>query len=140
MKSKAIALVMVMLGLIVGVATAQSTEPMKFRTPFAFVVNDRAVPAGEYTVGVMSMTGVLSFRSADGTVNVLVNSTPLQGPATEDRFRLVFHRYGAQYYVSEIWAPGYRTGRTVMQTPAELELAKSTTQQHVTLYADAWKF
>lgn len=53
---------------------------------------------------------------------------------------MVFHRYGTHYYLSEIWTPGYHTGRMVIETPAELKLPKNMTQQHVILYADARNF
>jgi len=119
------------------VASAQSTAPMNFRTPFPFVVGDQLLPAGEYTVRVVSVTGLLSFRSSnDGNPNVFINSIPVQKSETESRFKLVFHRYGSHYYVSEIWTPGYRTGRTVMQHPSELKLAKNGEPRHVTLYAE----
>ena len=134
------ALLGMLLGLAVGMAAAQSTGPLNFIAPFDFVVGDAVLPAGEYTIRVVSIAGLLSFRSADGAVSAFINSLPLQKTATEDRYRLVFHRYGSHYYVSEIWTPGYRTGRTLIQTPAELEVAKSNAQQHVTLYADARAF
>ncbi len=138
MKTKAIALLVIIAGLAVGVASAQSTQPVNFRAPFAFVVGDQLVPAGEYTVRVVSVTGMLSFRSrADGSRNVFVNSIPLQKTEPADRYKLVFHRYGSRYFVSEIWAPGYRTGRTVMQYPSEMKLAKAGEPQHVTLYVEA---
>jgi hypothetical protein len=134
-KTKAIALVVIIL-LVAGVASAQSTEPINFRTPFAFVAGDQAMPAGEYRVSVVSPTGILSFRSGDGNVSVLVSSQSKQGEETADRFRLVFHRYGVHYYISEIWAPGYKTGRAVQARAAEIELARKEKPEHVTLYAD----
>ena len=140
MKTKAIALLLMMIGLAVGVTKGQSTEPLTFRTPFAFVIGDQLLPAGEYTIRVVSLTGTLSVRSADGTAHVFINSRPLQKLDTESRFKLVFHRYGVRYYASEIWTPGYRTGRSIMQCPSEWELAKSSAPQHVILYADARRF
>lgn len=138
MKTKAFALLLIMVGLAVGVASAQSTAPLTFRTPFAFVVGDQLLPAGEYTMRVVSVTGVLAFRSsADGNVNVFVNSIPVEKATAESRYKLVFHRYGSHYYVSEIWTPGYRRGRTIMQHPSELKLAKNGEPQHVTLYVEA---
>jgi hypothetical protein len=138
MKTKAIALLAIVVGLAVGVASAQSTAPLNFRTPFAFVVGDQLVPPGEYTVRVVSVTGMLSFRSrADGNLNVFVNSIPLQKAEPADRYKLVFHRYGSRYFVSEIWTPGYRTGRNVMQYPSEMKLAKAAAPQHVTVYVEA---
>jgi hypothetical protein len=140
MKTKAIVLLVMIVGLTVGLATAQSTEPLNFRTPFAFVVGDRLAPAGEYTVRVVSVTGNLSVSNVDGSFHVFINSVPLQKTDTETRFKVVFHRYGAHYFLSEIWTPGYRTGRTMMQRPSEVELAKSSAPQHVILYADAQAF
>src|SRR5271169_32053 len=136
MKTKVIALLAMAIGLAVGVASAQSTLPMNFRTPFPFAIGDQMVPAGDYTVRVIS-AATLSFSSAEGTVHVFINSMPVQKAEPADRLKLVFHRYGDRYYVSEIWTPGYRTGRAVMQYPSELKLAKAATPQHVTLYVEA---
>ena len=139
MKTKAITL-LVMIGLAVGISNGQSTDPLTFRTPFTFVVGDQVLPAGEYTIRVVSLTGTLSVDSADGTEHVFINSRTLQKLDTESRFKLVFHRYGVHYYMSEIWTPGYRTGRSMPQRPSELELAKSSAPQHVILYTDARTF
>ena len=137
MKTKAIALLVMTMGLAVAVASAQSTTPMNFRTPFAFAIGDQLLPAGEYTVRVVSVTGTLLFSKADGTASGFVNSLPLQKTEFEDRSKLVFHRYGSQYYLSEIWTTGYRTGRTIIQHPSELNLAKAGEPQQVTLYVNA---
>ena len=140
MKTRAIALFVMLVGLATGVAPGQSAEPLNFRAPFAFVVGDSVLPAEEYTVRVVSLSGKLFVHSADGTVSIFINSVPLEKASTEDRFRVVFHRYGTHYYLSEIWTPGYHTGRMVLETPAEVELAKNMTQQHVILCADARNF
>jgi hypothetical protein len=140
MKTKVIALLAVMVGLAVGVASAQSTQPLTFKTPVPFVVGDQLMPAGEYTVRDVSISmtsGFLSFRSADGDGIVVVRSIPIEKLDYETRHKLIFHRYGSQYYVSEIWTPGYRTGRIIMQHPSELKLAKNAEPQHVTLYLGA---
>lgn len=138
MKTKAVAFVgMVVILLATGVASAQSTDPIHFRTPFAFVIGDRWVPAGEYTVSVVSPAGTLSFRSNDGVVSVLIGSVPVQATQTVERFKFIFNRYGDHYYMSQIWTPGYRTGRTLVARTAELELAKSQKPQVVTVYTGA---
>lgn len=136
MKTKAFALLVIVVALAVGVASAQSAAPVTFRTPFAFVIGDQVVPAGQYTVRLVAAPGTLWFRSADGKVSVFLRSIPLQKPDAETRIRLVFHRYGVHYYISEIWTPGEWTGRTLLQHPSELELAKNGEPQHVTVYAD----
>ena len=134
MKTKTIALLVIVVGLAVSVASAQLPEPLKFRTPFDFVVGDQLVPAGEYIVRVVSAPMLLSFTSTDGKINTTIRSLPLQKTETETKFRLIFHRYGVHYYISEIWTPGYRTGRIMLQHPSELELAKNGEPQHVTVF------
>ncbi len=136
MKVRAIISVVILM-LTVDLASAQSTDPINFRTPFAFVVGDQLLPAGTYTVRVVSPTGTLSFHSDDGNISVLISSVPVQASQTADRFKFIFHRYGIHYYVSEIWTPGYKTGRTIQPRASELEVARNEKPQHVTLYADA---
>jgi hypothetical protein len=134
MKTKAIALLVVVLGIAFGVASAQSTEPLKFRTPFPFVVGDQPMPAGEYVMQVPTATGTLSFTNrTDGNASAFVTSVSIEKLETEDSYRLIFHRYGDRYYLSEIWVPGFKTGRMIIQQPSELALAKHIEPQHVTL-------
>ena len=137
MKTKAIAVVgLAVILLAVGMASAQSTDPFNFRTPFAFVIGDTWVPAGAYTVRVMSPTGTLSFRGEDGNVSALTGSIPIEGKDASSHYKVIFHRYGDHYYISEIWAPGYRTGRILQPCTSETELAKEEQPKHVTVYAD----
>ena len=138
MKTNAIALLAITVGLAVGVASAQLPEPLTFRTPFAFAVGDRVLPAGEYIVRASSTPMmILSFTSADGKANAFIRSIPVQKAETETRTSLVFHRYGVHYYISEIWTPGESIGRTMMRGSSELEFEKSSAPQHVILYAGA---
>jgi hypothetical protein len=134
MKIRTIALLAILVGLAVGVASAQSAEPMTFRAPFDFVVGDQLLPAGEYTVRPVSVTGTLSFHSADGKFNVFIHSLPLYRRDSAEKYKLVFHRYGSRYWVSEIWAAGDSTGRVMQPHPSELLMAKNSEPQHVTLY------
>ena len=139
MKTKTIA-ILALIVFAVGVSAAQSTEPVNFRTPFAFVVGDQPVPAGEYTARVVSAPGMLLFRSMDGNVNLFITSMPIEKQEVADKYMLVFHRYGDHYYVSEIWTPGYRIGRVMMQHPTELELAAKQEPQHVIVCQSAQGF
>lgn len=112
---------------------AQSTQPIKFTAPFPFTIGDQVLPAGDYTVSVPASTGVLTLISSNGKHSAFVNAVSLEKLDPETKFRLVFHRYGDQYYVSEIWAPGFRTGRFVI--PSGTEKEKPDAPQHVVVYA-----
>ena len=90
MRAKAIALLVMVIGLAVAVASAQSTQPMNFRTPFAFAIGDQTLPAGAYTVQVVTVTGTLLISKPDGTAaSNFVGSIPLQKRDSESRYRLV---------------------------------------------------
>jgi hydrogenase/urease accessory protein HupE len=47
----------VLFGLVAGVAAAQSAKKIQFETSFAFVVNDKEMPAGRYELEAQSSQG-----------------------------------------------------------------------------------
>ena len=48
-----------------------------------------------------------------------------------DKGKLVFHRYGDQYFLSEVWPAGATTGRVIAKSRAESELEKKAKQSTV---------
>ncbi len=133
MKQIAKALLLVLLVCAAGYVFGQATQPIVFTAPFGFTVGDQVLPAGEYTIKVPSVNGVLSLVSSDGAYSAFVVSVPTEKLDPETKFKVIFHRYGDVYFISEIWVPGYRTGRVAI--PSEPETAEPTAPQHVTLYA-----
>ena len=133
MRNAKLALLIAMVLVASGVLNAQSTQPINFLAPYAFAAGDQVLPAGEYIVRVPSVTGVLSISSKDGGQRAFVSTVPIEKLIPATKFKLIFHRYGTQYYLSEIWAPGYRTGRILI--PNTMEMEQNLRPQHVTLYA-----
>ena len=67
--------------------------------PFAFSAGKTAFPAGRYTITVLNPTSdrkILQIRSLDGRSSVMVLTTEIIGPTTDDA-KLVFERYGDRY-------------------------------------------
>ena len=98
---------------VVGVAAvlAASVTPsqaadLKCQIPFAFSVNNRALPPGIYDVSISQ--GVLSMRGTKGGAFVLVTNL---ATTTDDSSKLVFHRTGDAYVLAQAWTEGY--GREV---------------------------
>ena len=88
--------------------------------PFAFTVANHILPAGHYTVTRMSETTLrISSPHNQGTV-VLTHA--VEGKATESKGKMVFHRYGESYFLSEVWVAGSGMGRKVFRSRAEEEL------------------
>ncbi len=88
--------------------------------PFAFTVANHTLPAGRYTVTRLGETSLrISSPHNQGTV-VLTHAA--EGKAPESKGKMVFHRYGESYFLSEVWVAGSGVGRKVFQSRAEEEL------------------
>jgi hypothetical protein len=120
--------------LVAGSAVAQTTN-IRANVPFSFTVNNKSLAAGTYEIqpGSVSDSGVLIIRGPDGSMLIGMNaSESLQGA---DKTKLVFHCYGAQNFLSEIWVAGAVRGRQLPMTSREKELARNLTPQPVEILA-----
>ena len=96
--------------------------------PFDFTVTDHKFPAGKYSVSrAHESTGdtVLQIKSTVGNSVANRFSIPIVTFKTKNRGELVFHRYGDQYFLSEVWPAGGGTGRAFLKTHAERELERN---------------
>jgi hypothetical protein len=87
-------------------ASAQDTRLSKVTIPFAFTVNDTALPAGKYVVSSLSVespdTLVIASRDFHHPISVIVMTSP-SGRVNRDHLtRLVFNTYGGRYFLREI--------------------------------------
>ena len=117
-------------------ANAQS-NPIKVNIPFEFVVGDKTLPAGEYLAKPATTGGALAIQNADGKGNVVRMTGPTE-QKNKSRARMVFHRYGHNYFLAQVWN-GESTGRELAKSkqeraverelasiPSKSELAQST--------------
>lgn len=102
------------------------TLQLKGHVPFAFTAGEKSFAAGSCTVHRGNVgQGVLIIRSQKQAAILLTQgSQGSQGASAsrraQDRPRLVFHRYGRQYFLREIWfAGGSSTGNLLPETKAE---------------------
>ena len=91
--------------------------------PFDFKVGTMALPRGLYTVQPNSGSGTLLVRRADGTASAFVMTNGLERRLTAEG-KLVFNRYGTEYFLSQVWIPG-RDTRVIPPSRAEREIARS---------------
>lgn len=127
--SKQIVKSFTMLTLVVGLvlaavvvsANGQSTSILVTADiPFDFIVGDKTLPSGEYTVRSASSNGLkISSRGEESSAMRLSN---LAVETSKKRnARLVFHRYGQQYFLAEVWS-GDHYGRELLQSKNERHL------------------
>ncbi len=109
---------------LLGVASlcAQSST-VKATIPFDFTVGKTVMPSGEYRVSFGSPQGVILARAADGRSGVMSTSNATSRNSNLGEGKLVFNVYGHRRFLSQVWVPGLMSGREVVKTKAERELA-----------------
>jgi hypothetical protein len=108
-------------------AHAQSVNEQKASIPFSFIVGSKTFPAGEYRVtrlNPQSDKAALAIKSADGRLSKIVLTTPVQAAETAERAKLVFNRYGDQYFLAQVWTPADNTGLELPKSRSERTLAR----------------
>ncbi len=98
--------------------------------PFDFTVGEKVLPSGTYIVSPVS-SGVLRVQSRDGQNRTLI-PTILDGRESKNGNKLVFHKYGHKYFLSEILCRGY--GMNVSIPRSKLE--KRVQEQEALLQTD----
>ena len=106
-------------------AQAQSlTYRLTANIPFDFSVAGKKLPAGKYWINrAQQGTGdtVIQISSTDGHSNITRFTIPVTAFNPVKDSSLVFHRYGDEYFLSEIWPAGGLTGRELPKSRAERE-------------------
>lgn len=114
-----------MLLLATGLSNAQlDRQAVKANIPFDFITGNTTLPAGEYRVSAISELGTLSVIGG-ASDHTLVNSHAVLANAASTSTKLIFHRYGDQYFLYQIWVQGENRGRELPQTRLERELASN---------------
>src|ERR1700689_4586114 len=111
------------LALLVAVAGhAQSSQLLNANIPFNFVVRGATLPAGHYTVN-QGGAGLITLKSPERKASAFLSAPAMECTGNQATSRLVFHRYGKTYLLSEIWTDGSNCGRRAPVTTLERELA-----------------
>lgn len=121
-------LVLVVVALSVVAAQAQSNVMLKGTVPFSFTVGDHKLPAGTYVVN--SLGGEIeSWYEDSGRGLFIIRSLPMGKPGTLATNKLVFHRYGDQYFLAEVWNSG--RSHEFKITDREKEMAKAQSYETI---------
>ncbi len=89
--------------------------------PFDFTVNNRTLSAGRYLVETASSNGmdILRVRSATNASSVIFLTHSVQSSTAPDTGKLIFNRYGNQYFLSQVWTLGNRIGGEALECRME---------------------
>jgi len=131
--AKGLTMLMLVIGLALAsaaVANGQSGQQVTAQIPFEFNVGDQALSSGQYQLNNANSAGdVLEIRSTAGKSHTMRLTSPVIANSRQDKkAKLVFHRYGSTYFLSQVWLDGRNTGRefakSKQERAAETELKK----------------
>jgi hypothetical protein len=125
MKSTMFATVALVGSVLLPLAHAQVNGPIQGKIPFSFYVGNKAFPAGNYVVRPLgSMHNVLAIQNAENNAGALTIVPIGVQAASAQNTKLVFHRYGNTYFLSQVWQGlGRSEGLQLVPSKAERELA-----------------
>ena len=122
----AVSLLVVAAALPVAAQTGQ-TDRLTANIPFEFTVAGKAMPAGDYEVWRTHNSRAIVIRGLDnqGSAVSIVMEGSIQIPNPTADTKLVFNRYGNQYFLHEV-VNGYANQEyTLPELRAEREMAKT---------------
>jgi len=117
--------------------SAQSERTGAINIPFSFTVGEKTLPAGEYSFEPNRKDSDLVWlvQSRDGDVTALFTTTAVRATETQEKAKLVFHKYGDQYFLSQIWTQGETAGRELLIQGFERQLAKDAIERQMIVLA-----
>jgi hypothetical protein len=106
------------------VANGQSNARLVAHVPFDFVVGDKTLSAGEYSVAATDQSGA-TMASANSQGDAAIRlSSPMERKDREKAAKLVFHRYGSTYFLAQVWRAGEATGRELSKSSQERSIQR----------------
>jgi hypothetical protein len=95
--------------------------------PFAFTVAGEKLPAGHYIVA--AQNDLIKVFNRDTRAFYVPSHATIRNKA--DGSKLVFHRYGDSYFLSEVWVTGNTIGKELFPSRAERELASEKAEMEL---------
>jgi len=96
--------------------------------PFDFSLGDKKLPAGKYSIGRVRQNSddtVLSVDDSTGHGKAIRASSSVRTLSTKNKSQLVFHRYGDEYFLVQVWPAGAWSGRQFAKSQHERELERT---------------
>jgi hypothetical protein len=128
-KGLTIFVLMVALAIVTSVVSANAQSQLRVAAdiPFEFVVGNHTMAAGEYTVKAFTRGGgALAILGKDNGETVVRLSEPIDPMGKRKPARLVFHRYGQNYFLAQVWTDdnvGRKLAKSKQEEAMEREFA-----------------
>ena len=115
------AIAMFAMTLTVASVRAQNAGNLLVTVPFEFGAAGKSLPAGDYYVrrSFDRTLVVMRLESKDGSLSIYVPTHGAQSAEIQNESKLVFNKYGGQFFLSQVWAAGHSTGEELNKTSRE---------------------
>ena len=101
-------------------AGAYAQSVVQAHVPFAFKVGQKQMPAGTYIIDRESGSSFVTVRNVKtGTSVLAAGRTETASKTTK---KLIFHHYGSQYLLTEIWGAAGSQGMVLPSTKRQKDL------------------
>lgn len=108
------------------------TGAARANVPFDFTVGTQKLAAGDYNVAING--SILQITDLDGKGAAHAMTVYVGGGPNQDLTpRLIFHRYGDRRFLAQVWLGEINQGHQLFASATELEYARNTKQESVTI-------
>jgi len=118
-------LVLLSIAALAASAKAQTGSGVRANVPFDFTVAGKRFAAGHYSITRANQTNgdlVLEVNSLAEHSRVFPITSPVYTRTARNQSVLIFHRYGDEYFLAQVWAAGSTTGRAFTKSRRERQL------------------
>lgn len=112
--------------------TTSVTGAVRMKIPFAFTVADKTFQAGEYYVGAANEKAI-AVRSVNGKQAAVALTNSVIDSRGTSLPRVVFHKYGDRYFLTQAWLRASDQGREFYVTSEEAKSARAASVVEVAL-------
>jgi hypothetical protein len=119
MKRNLIGLPLVVFSLLLTTASAYSQSGANAYVPFAFKAGLAQLPPGNYELRVNSDGNIVTIYNRETRQTALVLASVREDSPLHMHGKLVFHRYGNQHFLEEIWGGADTAG--IIFSPSKQE-------------------
>jgi hypothetical protein len=131
---------MLALAFMAAAQMARAQDAVVANIPFAFNVGKTLLPAGEYRVEKwIKSDGTFLIQSRDSSAATYAMTYAADSNEPQTQTKLVFHRYGNRYFLSQVWVEGATRGRQLSKSKEEREqeqlMARNDARDQVTIVA-----
>lgn len=118
-----------------GMANAQlgGRNEVRANVPFDYKVGSASMKAGQCSIKPAGTANALAIRCEGSSAVLTLTRSVISNPAAATK--LVFSKYGDQYFLAQVWIEGDATGAELPKTKAQKELMSRIVPDSVVILA-----